>query len=137
MDVLSDSSLFSNNGDITTKEILKRISDRSSGGARQYDTELVHRQDNSRPMATRVDTDPSAWQQERSVRPVQENAASYTTHQGTPPQTKWRGPEGAPSPQPNQFEAENVPPAPDNGQRREWRNSGWGRHNPSVTTTGT
>lgn len=136
MDFLSDSTLFNNNGDITTKEILKRIGDRSTGGAKHYDTELVNRQDNSRPMATRVDTDPSAWQQERSVRPMQDPSAPFPSNQGTPPQ-KWRGPDNGSSPQvnQNQNEAENVPPAPDsNGQRREWRNSGWGRQNSSLTT---
>lgn len=134
MDILSDSSLFSNNGDITTKEILKRIGDRSVGGPRQYDAEFVNRQDNTRPMATRVDTDPAAWQQERSVRPVQESAVPHN-NPGTPPQ-KWRNPDnGQYGAYGNQYE--QGPPQPDNvenGQRREWRNSGWGRPNNSVAT---
>ncbi|ORY60149.1 RhoGAP domain-containing protein [Pseudomassariella vexata] len=136
MDILSDSSLFSNNGDITTKEILKRIGDRGNG-AQRYDTELVNRQENTRPMATRVDTDPSQWPQERSVRHVQDAAAPVSANaQGTPP-SKWRGPENGPSPYTNQQQErnENQPENPENGPRREWRNSGaWGRQNSSITT---
>lgn len=120
MDVLSDPSLFSGNGDLSTKDIIKRIGDRSAGGPRQYDTELVNRHDNSRPMATRVDTDPGVWSQERSVRPIQE---PYTTNPGTPPQ-KWRNPAYQ-----DQYDGEKNPEPPENGQRREWRNSGWGPNN--------
>lgn len=147
MDVLSDSSMFSNNGDITTKEILKRIGDRSVTGTKQYETELVNRQDYSRPMATRVDTDPTAYQNERSVRHVQEpqHTIPYSTPQGTPPQ-KWANPDNGQSPHRNQYERsersernernENVPQPnePESGQRREWRNSGWSRQNSSVAT---
>lgn len=131
MDVLGDSSLFNGNGDISTKEILKRISDRSAGGPRQYDTELVNRQDNSRPMPTRVDTDPTLWHQERSVRPVQDPGVPYTTNPGTPPQ-KWRNPDHRSSPYGDQYEGDATQPA-ENGQRREWRNStGFGVKNSSV-----
>lgn len=128
MEVLSDPSLFNGNGDISTKDIIKRIADRSAGGPRHYDTELVNRQENSRPVATRVDTDPGAWHQERSVRPVQD---SYPTNPGTPPQ-KWRNPDHGPSPYQDQYDGENTSQPPENGQRREWRNSGWGRPNNSV-----
>jgi hypothetical protein len=131
MEVLSDSSLFNGNGDISTKEILKRIGDRSVGGPRQYDTEFVNRQDNSRPTATRVDTDPTAWHQERSVRPVHDSGLPYTTNPGTPPQ-KWRNPDQRPSPYADQYDGEDVPQPAENGQRREWRNSGWGLKNNSV-----
>jgi hypothetical protein len=126
MDVLGDSSLFAGNGEISTKDLLKRIGDRSASGPRQYDTELVNRQDNIRPTATRVDTDPGVWHQERSVRPVQEPPTAYVPGQGTPPQ-KWRNPD-----YPNQYDNENISTMPENGQRREWRNSGWGRPNNSV-----
>ncbi|KAI0124681.1 rho-type GTPase-activating protein 1 [Xylariales sp. AK1849] len=133
MDILGDSNLFSSSGDITTKEILKRIGDRSAGGPKQYDTEFVNRQDTARPTATRVDTDPAAYQQERSVRPVApESTMSYGANQGTPPQ-RWRGPDNGQSPYANQHEVENVSQPPENGQRREWRNSGW-RQNGSVPT---
>ncbi|KAI4596224.1 hypothetical protein KJ359_005731 [Pestalotiopsis sp. 9143b] len=132
MDVLGDSSIFNGNGDISTKEIIKRIGDRSAGGPRQYDTELVNRQDNTRPTPTRVDTDPTLWHQERSVRPVQEGSVPYTTtNPGTPPQ-KWRNPDHRPSPYGDQYEGDGQQP-PENGQRREWRNStGFGVKNSSV-----
>ncbi|EMC93599.1 hypothetical protein BAUCODRAFT_26850 [Baudoinia panamericana UAMH 10762] len=82
--IINDSSLFSNNAEITTKEILKRYGDRataplpvqrartdpladptSPGGARSSPTPT--------PRATRVDTDPNvpnAWSHETSVRHV-------------------------------------------------------------------
>lgn len=130
MDILSDSTLFMNNGEITTKEILKKIESRAvTGLPRQYDsTEFVKQHESKRPLATRVATDPAAWQQESSVRPVQEPTIPFTTPQGTPPPNpNWRKPDQGPSPYPEQ---------PENGQRREWRNSGWGRppNNNSVTT---
>ncbi|KAI6093785.1 RhoGAP-domain-containing protein [Hypoxylon rubiginosum] len=138
MDILSDSTLFMNNGDITTKEILKRIEVRSANGLpRQYDqNEFVGRQDSrqQRPLATRVATDPAAWQQESSVRPVQEPSIPFATPQGTPPQSR-RKPDNGPSNYPGQYErADNQQEPPENGQRREWRNSGWGRPNNSVPT---
>ncbi|KAI1501748.1 rho-type GTPase-activating protein [Biscogniauxia marginata] len=134
-DILSDSTLFSNNGDITTKEILKRIEGRAiNGGSKQYEnTEVVNRQDNKRPTATRVEGDPSVWQQESSVRPIQESTTPFTAAQGTTPQ-KWRSENGQP-PHSGQYErTDNQPDNPENGQRREWRNSGWGRQNSSVPT---
>lgn len=137
MDILGDSTLFMNNGDITTKEILKRIETRSAGGlTRQYDSnEFVRQQETGkRPMATRVATDPAAWQQESSVRPIQEPTIPFTAAQGAPPQN-WRQPENGKPPYAGQYEqADNQPKNPENGQRREWRNSGWGRPNNSVTT---
>ncbi|CAJ2501780.1 Uu.00g046330.m01.CDS01 [Anthostomella pinea] len=140
MDFLSDSTLFAHNGEITTKEILKRIEGRSAnGGARQYDnTEFVGRQDNKRPMATRVDTDPALWQQASSVRPVMpEPTVPFTTAQGTPPQ-KWRKPGNGQPPYTNQPERnDNQPAPPENGQRREWRNSGLGPRPSNSVTTGT
>lgn len=137
MDILSDSTLFMNNGDITTKEILKRIESRAvTGLPRQYDqAEFVSgRQESKRPLATRVATDPAAWQQESSVRPVQESANPFATPQGTPP-PNWRKPDNGQPSHPSQYErVDNQQEPPENGQRREWRNSGWGRQNNSVTT---
>ncbi|KAI1143419.1 RhoGAP-domain-containing protein [Hypoxylon sp. FL0543] len=131
MDVLSDPSLFMNNGEITTKEILKKIESRAANGLpRQYDgTEFVKQQESRRPLATRVATDPAAWHQESSVRPVQEPTIPFTTAQGTPPQN-WRRPDNGQSPHPAQYDGQN----PENGQRREWRNSGWGKPNSTVPT---
>ncbi|KAI0022202.1 rho-type GTPase-activating protein [Xylariomycetidae sp. FL0641] len=135
MDILGDSTLFTSNGDITTKEILKRIEGRSGPGrARQYDTEFVGRQDNKRPTATRVDTDPALWQQESSARPViQEPTIPYTSS-GTPP-PKSRRPDNGQPPYQNQYERnDGQAERTENGQRREWRNSGWGRPNNSLAT---
>ncbi|KAI8965987.1 RhoGAP-domain-containing protein [Daldinia sp. FL1419] len=137
MDILGDSTLFMNNNDITTKEILKRIESRSANGLpRQYDsTEFVRQQETGRrPMATRVATDPAAWQQESSVRPVQEPTIPFTAAQGAAQQNR-RQPENRQPPYAGQYErGDNQPKNPENGQRREWRNSGLGRPNNSVTT---
>ncbi|OTA96987.1 hypothetical protein M434DRAFT_66672 [Hypoxylon sp. CO27-5] len=132
MDILSDSSLFMNNGEITTKEILKRIESRAVNGLpRQYDsTEFVKQQESRRPLATRVATDPATWHQESSVRPVQEPTIPFTTPQGAPPQN-WRKPDNGQPPHPGQYDTQQ----PENGQRREWRNSGnWAKQNSSVPT---
>ncbi|KAH8885186.1 RhoGAP-domain-containing protein [Thozetella sp. PMI_491] len=137
VDLLLDSTLF-NNGDITTKEIIKRFGDRPMNGSRQFDIKEMGQHNNpSRPPPRRVDTDPAYLHQESSVRPVQEPTIPFTNvPQGTPP-PRWRGPEdGPPSqyPQP-QFESPGPPGDGDrNQQRREWRNSGWGRQNSGVTT---
>jgi hypothetical protein len=137
MDVLSDSSLFSNAGEVTTKEILKRFEGRIVNGVpRQYETsEFVGRQDNKRPFATRVDTDPAVYQTESSVRPVQQDPTiPFSTPQGTPPQ-KRRDPDYGQGP--NQYEREpQGSEHPENGQRREWRQSAWGRKNSIPTGTG-
>lgn len=129
MGILSDSSLFSNNGDITTKEILKRIEGRApNGSSRQYDSaEFASRQEShKRVMATRVDTDPAL---------LQEPTIPFTTTQATPPpQSQWRHPDGSDIPHPDQYERSGTPQA-DNGQRKEWRNSGWGKPNNSLATS--
>jgi hypothetical protein len=125
MDILSDSTLFSTNGDITTKEILKRIEGRSThGGSKQYDNaEFASRQESRRPMATRIETDPAV---------IQEPTIPFTATQGTPPQ-QWRHPDNSDIPYPEQQERSGTPHT-ENGQRKEWRNSGWGKPNSSLTT---
>lgn len=87
--------------------------------------EAYNRQDMStRPPPRRVETDPAVWQAESSVRHVQqEMPAPYASPgQGTPPQQRWRGPSepAPPTGQLNQSDGEQS-------QRREWRNSAWGR----------
>jgi hypothetical protein len=98
-------------------------------------SEIYNRQDNStRPPAKRVETDPSLWQQETSVRHMQDPPMPYANNPGTPPKS-WKGHDesGHPSPYRNEFDhSENQLDNPDNGQRREWRNSGWGRQNSGV-----
>ncbi|KAI0164799.1 RhoGAP-domain-containing protein [Xylariaceae sp. FL1272] len=123
MDILSDSTLFSNNGEITTKEILKRIESRSHNGApKQFDNaEFSSRQDNyKRPPATRVDTDPTI---------LQEPTIPFTT-QGTP-SSQWRNPDHPEYKRSDHYERSGTPQG-EHSQRREWRNSGWNRPNNSV-----
>ncbi|KAJ9142073.1 Rho-type GTPase-activating protein 1 [Pleurostoma richardsiae] len=144
VDVLHDQSLFSNNGEITTKEILKRFGDRRVNGAQASYAdvgEYVGRYDAAgRPLARRVETDPSVWQDERSVRPIQEPMPPYIhSAQSTPP-PKWRNPDdpqASASPYNQSFEAADTGSgSTDPNQRREWRNSGWNRPNGSVGVTG-
>jgi len=139
--MLNDPYLFNNNGEITTKEILKRFQDRQ--GQRQPPlpsdaSEVPHnRPDTStRPPPRRVDTDPSLWQQESTVQRMQEPSLPYTNSgQSTPPQA-WRGRDegaGHVSPYTQQFDSDpQLAPGENDGQRREWRNSGWGRQNGGV-----
>ncbi len=129
--------------------------------------EVMSRHDSStRPLARRVDTDPSVWQDERSVRPVQDAQGGGTVfpyssapNQSTP--TKWRVQDegqhvspyasqhnlsfGDPAlqRQQQQQQKQQVPPQQqqqrdpgDLTPRQEWRNSSWGRGNGSVGVTG-
>lgn len=140
--MLNDQTLFGASGDLTTKEILKKFSDRAASGLgpRQYVevTEIVGRHEiPSRPPARRVETDPAQWQQESSVRPIQEPTIPFSgpAHQGTPPPK--RGPyDGPPQPSPyGQFDQAGAPDGNGRGQpQREWRNSAWGRQNSGLTT---
>jgi hypothetical protein len=90
------------------------------------------------PQVTRVDTDPSqqyAWQKETTVRHIQEPSVSFNgnTNQNTPPQQQWHGQDAE---QPTYLRNDdNTQP---DTQRREYRNSGWGRsqNNGSVGVTG-
>ncbi|RWA11391.1 hypothetical protein EKO27_g3722 [Xylaria grammica] len=126
MGILSDSSLFSNSGEMTTKEILKRIEGRVPNGLKQYDgAEFASRQESHRrTTATRVDTDPTL---------LQEPTIPFTNTQGTPP-PQWRHPDNSDNiPHPEQYERSGTPQA-DIGQRKEWRNSGWGKPNNSLAT---
>jgi hypothetical protein len=147
--MLSDQALYNSNGEVTTKEILKRFGDRRVNGSQpQFGdaSELMsrHHEIANRPPPRRIETDPSAWQTESSVRTVQqEPTIPYASQppQGTPP-PKWRNPdEGNQSPysQHQQFDGsstENVDRggAGQSGQappRREWRNSGWNNRQPN------
>ncbi|CAK7567907.1 MAG: Rho-type GTPase activating protein Rga1 [Sporothrix epigloea] len=98
---LNDPSLFNNNGEITTKEILKRFGDRTvaNGAGQSYGKagEVMSRHDSwTRPLVRRVETDPSVWQDERSVRTVQDAplASTSATPYGSAPSqstpSKWR-----------------------------------------------
>jgi len=151
--ILSDPSLFNNSSDITTKEILKRFGDLGINGGPRHQVETTEssspsgrsKDSSSRalaPVVTRVDTDPSqtfAWQKESSVRHVQDPNAAYNTgsqghNQNTPPH-QWQHTDlEAPSPYSHR---NGTPDSQSEGQRREYRNSAWGRtQNGSVGVTG-
>ncbi|KAB5536547.1 hypothetical protein GE09DRAFT_971110 [Coniochaeta sp. 2T2.1] len=146
VDMASDPALYRE--EITTKEILKRFGDRRvNGGQPQFGdaSELMqrHHEIANRPPPRRIETDPSAWQSETSVRTVQqEPTLPYASQQqqGTPPQQKWRNPDdGNQSPyslhqQGFNGSTENLERGPQ-GQgapRREWRNSGYRQPNGGV-----
>jgi hypothetical protein len=147
VNALNDPALFGSSGELTTKEILKRLSERAANGLgpTQYAdvSEIVGRHEiPSRPPPRRMETDPSQWQQqESSVRPVQEPTAPFAgpPHMGTP-SPKRGGPYDAPPAQQSpygQFEHSGTPDANMRGGQgqREWRNSGWGRQNSGLTTS--
>ena len=148
--ILSDPTLFTNPSDITTKEILKRYGDIGTNGGARHQVEmesspLGRSKDGGgralAPVVTRVDTDPSqanAWQNESSVRHVQELSAPYaggSSNQNTPPQQQWQDLEH-PSPYSNR-NGNGTPDSQNENSRRDYRNSGWGRpQNGSVGVTG-
>lgn len=151
--ILGDPTLFTNPSDITTKEILKRYGDIGTAGGPRHQVEMTDTQspggrsrDSGRalaPVVTQVDTDPSqayAWQKESSVRHVQEPSSAIgggsASNQNTSPQ-HWPGQDLEPPPG-FQGHRMGTPESQSDGQRREYRNSGWGRPPPngSVGVTG-
>lgn len=144
MDLMDDPFVIagSTNADLTTKEILKRYQDRvgqKPSGPVEI-SEVHNRQDDHyRPPPTRVETDPALYKEARSVRPVMEPlgpSAAIPNTATPPPQQMWRGPSdtGNPSPYRNEqaaYSDSQLEPA-DGSQRREWRNSAWGRQNGGV-----
>ncbi|KAM5356173.1 hypothetical protein ACJ41O_002819 [Fusarium nematophilum] len=131
--LLNDPYIFSNSGDITTKEILKRFQDRRGQISITDVNEVFNRPDNStRPPARRVETDPAVWQGEATVRTIQDPSMPYANNNGpgTPP-NRWRGRNDLGHPSPygaNQFnQSDSQLDNTEHSQRREWRNSGWGR----------
>ena len=126
-DLLNDPSLFASN---TTKDIMKRYQELQGRPAPPPSDvkEVYNKQDTStRPPPRRVDTDPSLWQQESSVRPVQapslphQNSGLSTATSGS----AWRREDSGGAAYGN-LESSNSQLAPEEGQPREWRNSGWG-----------
>ena len=135
--------MFNNPSDITTKEILKRYGDIGTNGGPRRQVETTEQSSPGRskdgsgralaPVLTRVDTDANqahAWQKESSVRHVQESSAPYAgsssqnPNQNTPPQ-QWQGHDYE---QPSPYSQRNgTPDSQKDNQRREYRNSGWGR----------
>lgn len=137
LSLLNDPYLFSGPGEVTTKEILKRFQDRRGQVQIADVNEVYNRQDmSSRSPPKRVETDPSLWQAERTVRPINDPAAPNQT-MGTPPQL-WTSGDERPSPYKNsQYTASDSNlSAPENSQRGDWRNSAWGRHPPGGLGVG-
>lgn len=125
--LLADPQIFNSSSEVTTKEILKRFQERRGQIAIADVNEVYNRHDNStRPPPKRVETDPSVWQGESSVRHVQEPPMSYASNSkpGTPPQQRWRGPS---EPAPVSHFDHSDGPEEHSQQRRDWRNSAWGR----------
>ncbi|KAI5466678.1 hypothetical protein BGZ63DRAFT_4880 [Mariannaea sp. PMI_226] len=138
--LLNDPYIFSNSGDLSTKEILKRFQDRRGQISITDVNEVYNRNDNtSRPPARRVETDPAVWSGEATVRTIQEPPAVHSHNgPGTPP-NRWRGrPDMAnPSPYGSQFnQSDSQLDNSDHNQRREWRNSGWGRQGGGLGVSG-
>ncbi|OAQ63293.2 Rho GTPase activator (Lrg11) [Pochonia chlamydosporia 170] len=129
--LLNDPYIFSNSGEITTKEILKRFQDRRDQMPVAEISEVYNRPDvSTRSPPKRVDTDPSIWQGERTVRRVQDpSAPPINSGQGTPPQ-RWPAPGEHQHPRgpydPRFNHSDSHIDSPDS-QRGDWRNSGWGR----------
>jgi hypothetical protein len=150
--ILNDPSFFNNSSEITTKEILKRYGEiAANGGLRRQNTGSQSplgrsKQGSGRaiaPAITRVDTDPSqanAWKKESSVRHVQDPSAPHAgnPNQHTPQQQQWQGAD-LEHPSPYSQRAGTPDSQVESGGRRDWRNSGWGRHqngNGSMGVTG-
>lgn len=81
-----------------------------------------------------MESDPSSWQNESSVRTVQDSQPPYGP--GTPPQPRrgphYEGPPGQPSPY-----GMGGAETPDSGPQRpppDWRNSGAVRQNSGLTS---
>ncbi|QPH00225.1 hypothetical protein C2857_003587 [Epichloe festucae Fl1] len=130
LNFLNDPYIFSNSGEITTKEILKRFQDRRGQAPAGEVSEVFNRQDvSTRSPPKRVETDPSVWQGERTVRRVQESSSiSINQGQGSP-SPKWpQGTENHPrGPYDPRFNHSDSQLSSSDGQRGEWRNSAWGR----------
>lgn len=129
--------------ELTTKDIMKHFSDRNANGhgPRHFTkvTEVLpgRHENMTRPTPRRMETDPSGWQHESSVRTVQDppmppNFGGGGGPQGTPPHQR-RGYDGPGSPY-----GHGGTDTPDSGERnqsrREWRNSSWVRQNSGLTT---
>ncbi|OAA64861.1 Rho GTPase-activating protein domain protein [Cordyceps fumosorosea ARSEF 2679] len=123
--LLNDPYLFSSSTEITSKEILKRFQDRRGQIPAAEITEVYNRPDlSSRSPPKRVETDPSLWQGERTVRPVQDAPHYAQSNQGTP-SAKWRNPDD-PSPyQHSNYNRSEGHLTQTEHNPHEWRNSGW------------
>ncbi|RCI07905.1 hypothetical protein L249_5780 [Ophiocordyceps polyrhachis-furcata BCC 54312] len=144
LNLLNDPYLFSNSGEITTKEILRRFQDRRGQAPTMDVGEVYNRQDSStRSPPRRVETDPAVLQGEKTVtvRPVMDPAATHAVYSGqeTPP-NKWQ--QHGPADQPSLYDGDRLNRSDshldgsDHSQRGEWRNSAWGRRGGGVGVGG-
>ncbi|RDA83586.1 hypothetical protein CP532_4754 [Ophiocordyceps camponoti-leonardi (nom. inval.)] len=143
LNLLNDPYLFSNSGEITTKEILRRFQDRR-GQVPTIDVgEVYNRQDSStRSPPRRVETDPAVLQGEKTVtvRPVMDPAAY--SGQETPPNKWQQQQQHGPVDQPSLYDGDRLNrsdshlDSSDHSQRGEWRNSAWGRRGGGVGVGG-
>lgn len=149
MDLMEDPFVIAGaaNADLSTKEILKRYQDRMGQRPPVEVNEVHNRWDNSsRPPPTRIDTDPAAYKEARSVRPVQDppmpSYGNNNPNQGTPPQQMWQGPGDAGHSRTSPYKHEPYNHSDpqlehsDGSQRRQWRNSGWGGQSSGVGVGG-
>ncbi|PHH86725.1 hypothetical protein CDD83_9828 [Cordyceps sp. RAO-2017] len=143
--LLNDPYLFSNSGEITTKEILRRFQDRRGQVSTAEVGEVFSRHDTStRSPPRRVETDPSVLQGERTVRPVQDPSMPVYSGHGTPPQQKWAGGGGggggsehaSPYSDSRFNRSDGQLDSSEHSQRGEWRNSAWGRRGGGVGVGG-
>ncbi|KAF2674158.1 RhoGAP-domain-containing protein [Microthyrium microscopicum] len=121
--VLNDPSLFENNTDLTTKELLKRFGDIGRFPAGGMPSPGIRQHTGSRPSQGRsgnvVAQDPQAWQNEASVRHVGSGATpsgNFTygpSHGvGTPPQQFTPDPNGSPQRQSHNYRGHPGPTGP-------------------------
>ncbi|KAM0343364.1 hypothetical protein ACHAPU_008685 [Fusarium lateritium] len=140
--LMNDPYIFSNSGDLTTRDILKRFQDRRGQISITDVNEVYNRQDNStRPPARRVETDPAIWQGEATVRTIQDPSMPYPSNngQGTPP-ARFRGRNDLANASPygsTQFnQSDSQLDSAEHSRRREWRNSGLGRQGSGLGVSG-
>jgi hypothetical protein len=98
--VLSDPTLFKENTEVTTKEILKRYGDiargsfRPENGGETFTITPSNRNNQNTPTSARIETDPSqdaAWQMQSSVRHVAgPSGHAHSTSDFEPPQPSYR-----------------------------------------------
>ncbi|KAF4500032.1 Rho-type GTPase-activating 1 [Fusarium agapanthi] len=139
--LMNDPYIFTNSGDLTTKDILKRFQDRRGQISIADVNEVYNRQDNStRPPARRVETDPAVWQGEATVRTIQDPSMPNPSNgHGTPP-ARFRGRNDLGNASPygvNQFnQSDSQLDSAEHSRRREWRNSGMGRQGSGLGVSG-
>lgn len=131
--LLNDPYLFSNTGEATTKEILKRFQDRRGQAPVAEVSEVFNRLDTStRSPPKRVETDPAVLQSERPVRPVQDQGG-FSGQETSPHKWTGGGSDGASPYNNGRFNrSDSQLDNSEHSQRVEWRNSAWGRRGGGV-----